>query len=99
MELVSTSLATLSLLAERIEHPARGLFGGLPGTPASITLNGGPVPVKGRSWMRPGDRLRIRYPGGGGFGDPRERAPELLSADVKAGVVSAEAAREVYSAS
>ena len=99
MELVSTSPATLSLLAERIEHPARGLFGGLPGTPASITMNGGPVPVKGRSWMRPGDRLRIRYPGGGGFGDPRERAPELLSADLKNGVVSAEAAREVYSAS
>jgi N-methylhydantoinase B len=99
MELISTSPATLSLLAERIGHPARGLFGGLHGAPATITLNSGPVPVKGRSWMRPGDRLRIKYPGGGGFGVPRERLPELLSADVKAGVVSAEAAKEVYSAS
>jgi N-methylhydantoinase B len=97
LELVSDSPATLSLLTERVRHPARGIFGGLPGRPARITLNGQEgVPVKGRSRMRPGDRLRVTYPGGGGFGDPRERSPELLAADLEAGVVSEEAAREAY---
>jgi N-methylhydantoinase B len=97
LELVSDSPATLSLLTERVKHPARGIFGGRPGSPARITLNGREgVPVKGRSRMRPGDRLRVTYPGGGGFGDPRERSREALAADLEAGVVSEEAAREAH---
>ncbi|MDQ6742024.1 MAG: hydantoinase B/oxoprolinase family protein [Candidatus Dormibacteraeota bacterium] len=97
LELISDSPATLSLLSERVKHPARGIFGGRPGRPARITLNGREgVPVKGRSRMRPGDRLRVEYPGGGGFGDPAERSRELLGADLEAGVVSEEAAREAY---
>jgi N-methylhydantoinase B len=34
--------------------------------------------------------------GGGGYGDPRERDREALAADVRAGVVSPAAARELY---
>ncbi len=36
-------------------------------------------------------------PGGGGFGDPLKRAPARVAADVADGLVSREAAREVYS--
>jgi N-methylhydantoinase B len=97
LELISDRPVTLSLLAERLRHPAQGMFGGRPGRPARITLNGREgVPVKGRSRMRPGDRLRVAYPGGGGFGDPRERSPELLAADLEAGFISPEGAREGY---
>ncbi len=35
-------------------------------------------------------------PGGGGFGAPRARDPARVAADVADGLVSREAAREVY---
>lgn len=44
----------------------------------------------------PGD-VHIQYQsGGGGFGDPVERAPKLVARDVKQGYVSLEAAKEIY---
>ena len=42
------------------------------------------------------DALYVRWNGGGGYGDPLDRDPEAVAADVRGGVVSAEAAREVY---
>jgi N-methylhydantoinase B/oxoprolinase/acetone carboxylase alpha subunit len=38
----------------------------------------------------------MRYPGGGGFGDPRERERGEVQADLEAGLISETAAREVY---
>ncbi|MFD2499730.1 hypothetical protein ACFSTI_14010 [Rhizorhabdus histidinilytica] len=46
--------------------------------------------------LKAGDVLTIMCPGGGGLGDPRERDPALVLADVEEGIVSVEAAREVY---
>ena len=46
--------------------------------------------------LRRGQRLRIESPGGGGWGDPREREPERVAHDVRRGHVSAEAARRDY---
>jgi N-methylhydantoinase B len=46
--------------------------------------------------FRPGDVLTIRVPGGGGVGDPRQREPDRVRADVSDGIVSARAAREIY---
>lgn len=46
--------------------------------------------------IRKGDRVRLRTPGGGGFGDPRARPPELIAEDIREGYVSEEAARELY---
>jgi N-methylhydantoinase B len=34
--------------------------------------------------------------GGGGYGDPQERPAELVAREVRNGIVSARAAREVY---
>jgi N-methylhydantoinase B len=42
------------------------------------------------------DALYVRWNGGGGFGDPLEREPDRVLADVVAGLVSTEAARDVY---
>jgi N-methylhydantoinase B len=97
IELISDSAVELSLLTERIKHPARGIFGGRPGRPASVKLNGvDHAVVKGRSMMRPGDRLTIVYPGGGGFGDPMERARDLVAADLESGLISRRCAEDVY---
>jgi N-methylhydantoinase B len=44
----------------------------------------------------PGATVRIGTPGGGGFGDPLEREPERVLADVEEGFVSLEAAEREY---
>jgi N-methylhydantoinase B len=46
--------------------------------------------------IRPGERVRIESPGGGGFGDPRERDPARVARDVRMGYLTAEAARRDY---
>src|SRR5207253_11522577 len=43
-----------------------------------------------------GEVIRLWGGGGGGFGDPFERDPELVAADVANGLVSPERARDVY---
>jgi N-methylhydantoinase B len=50
----------------------------------------GVYPLRGR------DALYVRWNGGGGYGDPLARDPEKVLADVRAGLVSAESAREIY---
>ena len=46
--------------------------------------------------MNRGDVLEIRSSGGGGFGDPRRRHVERVVEDVRNGLVSNEAARDLY---
>ena len=43
-----------------------------------------------------GDVVRCQTGGGGGFGDPSERDPELVRADVESGVLSPERAQQDY---
>jgi N-methylhydantoinase B len=86
----------LGMMSERHEHPAFGLFGGQSGQCTIATLNGRDAPHKGRAPLATGDRLVVKYPGGGGYGDPRERDPERVRQDVEFGYVSAEAARQLY---
>lgn len=46
--------------------------------------------------MGPGDRLRIGTQGGGGFGDPLERPPHKVAADVADGYVARASAEACY---
>jgi N-methylhydantoinase B len=55
-----------SLITERRRHPPRGRDGGEDGATGANLLNGVPLPSKSTGEMRPGDRLRIETPGGGG---------------------------------
>ena len=87
----------LSLLSDRIKYAPRGLLGGGEGGRVSIRLGDGETPhPKSRGGLEPGDRLILRYGGGAGYGDPRERDPEAVRADVRNGYVTAEAARRDY---
>jgi N-methylhydantoinase B len=54
------------------------------------------VPSKARLQLAAGDVLRVLTGGGGGYGDPFERAPEAVLADVLDQKVSPDAARERY---
>lgn len=88
----------LAFGSDRIKHPPLGIDGGLPGRPGYVALLPGDVPVSGKSQfsLPPGQALVVETPGGGGYGDPAQRAPELVAQDLRRGVVSADAARTVF---
>lgn len=46
--------------------------------------------------LMPGDRVQVRTPGGGGFGDPRQRARSLVERDLRRGYITRKTARETY---
>ena len=46
--------------------------------------------------LSPGDRVRVRTPGGGGYGDPARRDPAAVAEDVRLGRYTAEAARRLF---
>lgn len=91
------------LTPDRMRCPAPGLEGGQPGGLCRLWLNGSP-PAAGSTFythgyvvlQSPEDRLVWDLPGGGGYGDPRLREPEAVARDVRWGLVSPEAARDVY---
>jgi N-methylhydantoinase B len=49
--------------------------------------------------LQAGDRVSVETPGGGGFGDPRQRDPELVRRDVVMGYYSPEQAAEMFGVS
>ena len=46
--------------------------------------------------FEPGDRIRLKTPGGGGYGNPQNRDPALVKEDVAEGYVSPDAATRHY---
>ena len=82
---------------DRIKNPAKGRDGGGSGVKGLARLGSGKaLPDKGIHIIPKGDSLVVELPGGGGFGDPKLRTRTLVEADVKAGVVSPEAAKTDY---
>jgi N-methylhydantoinase B len=59
-------------------------------------VNGKPVEHGIYRRLYPGDRVRFKVSGGGGYGDPRTREPERVARDVAEGYVSVEGARKDY---
>jgi N-methylhydantoinase B len=70
-ELQAVAPMRYTLIAERRRHAPRGAEGGADGAPGRDLLNGEPIASKSEGELRPGDRLRIETPGGGGFGSER----------------------------
>jgi N-methylhydantoinase B len=98
LEVVAKEPVRVSVLTDRHQHPALGYVGGFPGAPAKIVLNDDQFihPKSSKNYLKPGDRLTINYPGGGGFGPPRERDRSTVEEDLREGLVSIEAARNIY---
>ena len=86
----------LGIQAGRYAYPAEGLFDGKPGCKAQFLVNGASGNPYGLTQLKPGDEVVIDAPGGGGYGNPGERDPELVAADVQEGYVSPESARADY---
>jgi N-methylhydantoinase B len=74
--------AEATLLAERRSREPPGLAGGEPGAPGldALTTRGGTgrIPGKVRVDLAPGDRIRVRTPGGGGWGRSDRASPSRL---------------------
>ena len=91
---------SFTILADRDRWGPWGLFGGLSGRKASYVLNPDTDAVELSSkvtiQLNPGDVVSYRTCGGGGYGPPEERDPQLVLRDVRDGKVSLEQAREVY---
>jgi N-methylhydantoinase B len=51
---------------------------------------------KGKQPIPAGESLIFQTPGGGGYGDPRKRAPARVARDFAAGLISNKALRQVY---
>lgn len=99
IELGGIDGAAIAMLCnfERIDNPARGRDGGSPGAPGRVSLlSDKPIRPKGRQTVAGGDFIRLELPGGGGFGDPAERDPDQVAADVADGLYSREAAARDY---
>ncbi len=46
--------------------------------------------------LKPGDRVRVRTPGGGGYGPPSQRDPALIAEDLRLGRYTPEQIREAF---
>ena len=92
--------ATLQLRTDRHKHLPYGLAGGQAGTPTQNILNpDGAAQVlssKPTLTIRRDDVFRHAEAGAGGWGNPLERDPALVLADVRNEKVSRQRARSVY---
>jgi N-methylhydantoinase B len=88
----------LSGSAGRMRFAPEGLFGGRTGAPGRILVNGIPIaPTSSPDVVfRAADRVQLLLPGGGGYGEPRERARALVEADLRNGYVTPEGALRAY---
>lgn len=82
---------------DRVVHPARGALGGHAGAGGKLELgSGAALRAKGRQLIPAGERLVVHTPGGGGLGDPTQRAAASIERDVRYGLVSAEQGKDAY---
>ena len=75
-----------SILCDRTVHPAAGFLGGGPGMRGAVLIDGvAPSNPKAEQLVPPGALVEVRLPGGGGYGSPADRDPELIARDLLEG--------------
>ena len=82
---------------DRVDNAARGLEGGFPGEQGAVELTDGTkMRGKGRQLVKNGKRLRLRLPGGGGYGKPTERSWAKVHLDLIGDYITDDQAREDF---
>lgn len=93
----------VSVLGDRVDHSPFGVHGGENAQPNAVSFN-----TEDKQWIPPmrskiekvamqaGDSVHLASPGGGGFGDPKDRSLPALERDLNQGLVSVESAQSVY---
>ena len=94
--------ASICICADRHRTQPPGLFGGRPGTTAQYVLNPG-LPSERRLTsktpyvpLEAGTLVWLQSAGDGGYGDPRERDPQLIERDLRDGYITEEFAAREY---
>jgi N-methylhydantoinase B len=94
---------TVNLQIDRVQCAPWGLAGGKPGkgNRVALRLDGKEISDLPNAKvltqrLKPGDAFTLRSGGGGGFGPPAERDPELVARDVEQGYVSRQSSRDIY---
>jgi N-methylhydantoinase B len=97
-----TGDAVNSIHGDREEVTPPGVAGGLNGGPNRLVLNKGTDRERNLGMfatnvpLRDGDAIDFISNGGGGFGDPLDREPEVVLEEVIDGFLSLERARDMY---
>jgi N-methylhydantoinase B len=101
-EYLNLADARFSIRSMRHVIPPQGAAGGAPGRAGDILINpNGTAPVRLPTRyadypLKRDDMFRLDTPGGGGYGDPLDREPAAVLADISEGYVTAEAAERDY---
>lgn len=89
--------------SQKSKVPPQGMAGGMPGKPGKWIVNEGTekeyvleYAMGDVTFLDYGDTVTCVTPGGGGYGDPRDRDLAALRKDLKDGYLSSEEAREQY---
>lgn len=86
-----TTLATNALIARS------GARGGGNGAPTTIAQDDRtPIRVKGKQFVPHGRRVMMVFPGGAGYGDPKDRDRSLVKRDLARGYITADTAARDY---
>ena len=99
---VARGEATITYRGERHSLPPWGLFGGRPGRQSKalvVRKKGGvmeEIPSKATLSLSWGDQLHVFTAGGAGYGDPLERAPDLVLDDLLDRRISPQSALDEY---
>jgi N-methylhydantoinase B len=92
---------TLTARTSNHRHAAWGVFGGKSPKLAETRIRlpdgtAAEMDILETRQVEKGSAFALSLSGGGGYGDPREREPELVLRDVENGYVSRQAAEDVY---
>ncbi len=95
--------ARASFVMDHGRFGPQGVMGGRDGAPNKVTVwqSGKPhvPPHLSKEQdipLGPGDRVHVRTPGGGGYGDPFKRNPKLVAEDVRLGRYNIDQAKELF---
>ncbi|KRS13360.1 methylhydantoinase [Roseovarius atlanticus] len=95
--------AKASFVMDHGRFGPQGALGGGDGAPNEVTVWRGGMPYTPVHLSKeqdiplgPGDRVRVKTPGGGGYGDPMQRDPGLVAEDVRLGRYSVDEAERLF---
>ena len=87
----------MQAMFDRVDHPAIGRRGGSTGAPTLIALDDGtPMNGKGKQFVPHGRKVMMAFPGGAGYGDPKDRLVVSVMRDLVRGYISTEVAINDY---
>lgn len=72
LEYIGARPGAVAFLAERTKAPANGIAGGGQGAPGRLEIDGQTADPKAQHLVKPGSRIILATPGGGGYGAPSQ---------------------------